>query len=117
MSKSEVWYDSCRLLLVNFVVKKYLLGTSRDKSHASRYYQLKCRHVPTAPYLKRFGRRDDDLCWWCGKAAQTREHLFCHCRMEERAAGAVEGSRARNQLESEKVQARANIGAVFARDV
>jgi hypothetical protein len=33
-------------------------------------------------YLKRFGHRDDDKCWWCGggrTVAQTREHLFRHC--------------------------------------
>jgi len=50
------------------------------KSLASRYYQLKCGHAPTATYLKRFGQRDDDQCWWCGKAAQTREPLFRHCK-------------------------------------
>jgi hypothetical protein len=38
------------------------------KPLASRYYQLK------------FGQRDDDQCWWCGQAAQAREHLFRHCR-------------------------------------
>jgi hypothetical protein len=32
------------------------------KSLASRYYQLKCGHAPTATYLKRFGQRDDDQC-------------------------------------------------------
>ena len=50
------------------------------KSLASRYYQLKCGHAPTATYLKRFGQRDDDQYWWCGKAAQTREHPFRHCK-------------------------------------
>jgi hypothetical protein len=30
------------------------------KSLASRYYQLKCGHAPTATYFKRFGQRDDD---------------------------------------------------------
>jgi len=50
------------------------------KSLASRYFQLKCEHASTATYLKRFGQRDDDQCWWCEKAAETREHLFRHCR-------------------------------------
>jgi len=39
---------------------------------------------PTGVYLKRFGHREDNKCWWCGDgggrtAAQTREHLFRHC--------------------------------------
>jgi hypothetical protein len=46
------------------------------KSLASRYYQLKCGDAPTAIYLMRFGQRDYDQCWWCGKTAQTWEHLF-----------------------------------------
>jgi len=46
----------------------------------TRFYRLKCRHAPTGVYLKRFGHREDDKCWWCeGTAAQTREHLFHHC--------------------------------------
>jgi hypothetical protein len=38
--------------------------------------------APVGTYLKRFGHRDDDKCWWCGggrTVAQTREHLFRHC--------------------------------------
>ena len=32
-------------------------------------------------FLKHFGHREDDMCWWCGgTTAQTREHLFRHCR-------------------------------------
>jgi hypothetical protein len=50
------------------------------KSLASRYFQLKCEHASTATYLKRFEQWDDDQCWWCEKAAQTRDHLFRHCR-------------------------------------
>jgi len=53
------------------------------KSLATRFYRLKSGHAPTGVYLKRFGHREDDNCWWCGgggrTAAQTREHLFCHC--------------------------------------
>jgi len=53
------------------------------KSLATRFYRLKCGHAPTGVYLKRFGHREDDKCWWCGgagrTAAQMREHLFCHC--------------------------------------
>jgi len=53
------------------------------KSLAARFYRLKSGHAPTAVYLKRFGHREDDKCWWCGgggrTAAQMREHLFCHC--------------------------------------
>jgi ribonuclease HI len=52
------------------------------KSLAARFYRLKSGHAPTGVYLKRFGHRDDDKCWWCGGRAtqtQTREHLFRHC--------------------------------------
>jgi len=53
------------------------------KSLAARFYRLKSGHAPTGVYLKRFGHREDDKCWWCGgggrRAAQTREHLFRHC--------------------------------------
>jgi len=53
------------------------------KSLAARFYRLKSGHAPTGVYLKRFGHREDDKCWWCGgggrTAAQTREHLFHHC--------------------------------------
>ena len=47
---------------------------------AARFYQLKSGHAPMWVYLKRFGQRDDDTCWWCGgTVSQTREHLFHHC--------------------------------------
>jgi hypothetical protein len=47
---------------------------------ATRFHRLKSGHPPTGVYLRRFGRRDDDKCWWCGgTVALTREHLFRHC--------------------------------------
>jgi len=50
------------------------------KSLAARFYRLKSGHAPTGVYLKRFGHRDDDKCWWCGGTeSQTLEHLFLHC--------------------------------------
>jgi hypothetical protein len=50
------------------------------KPLAARFYRLKSGHAPTGVYLKRFGHRDDDKCWWCGgTVSQTREHLFRHC--------------------------------------
>jgi hypothetical protein len=52
------------------------------KPLAARFYRLKSGHAPVGTYLKRFGHRDDDKCWWCGgrsRTAQTREHLFRHC--------------------------------------
>jgi len=50
------------------------------KSLAARFYRLKSGHAPTGVYLKRFGHRDDDKCWWGGgTVSQTREHLFRHC--------------------------------------
>ena len=33
-----------------------------------------------APFLKeKFGWVDSDICWWCSKGRQTREHLFKEC--------------------------------------
>ena len=50
------------------------------KPLAARFYRLMSGHAPTGVYLKRFGHRDDDKCWWCGgTVSQTREHLFRHC--------------------------------------
>jgi len=50
---------------------------------ATRFYILTSGHVLIGTYLKWFGHPEDDKCWWCGgggrTAAQTREHLFCHC--------------------------------------
>ena len=64
------------------VTKRPVLMTS-VKSLATRFYRLKCRHAPTGVYLKWFGHREDDKCWWCGgggrTAAQTWELLFRHC--------------------------------------
>jgi hypothetical protein len=46
----------------------------------ARFYRLKSGHAPTGTYLKRFGHREDDKCWWCRSGTlQTREHLFRHC--------------------------------------
>jgi len=52
------------------------------KPLAARFYRLKSGHAPVGTYLKWFGHRDDDKCWWCGggcRTAPTREHLFRHC--------------------------------------
>jgi len=53
------------------------------KSLAARFYRLKSGHAPTAVYLKRFGHREDDKCWWSGgggrMVAESREHHFRHC--------------------------------------
>ena len=45
------------------------------QSLAAGFYRLKSGHAPTGVYLKQFGHRDDDKCWWCGgNVSQTREH-------------------------------------------
>jgi hypothetical protein len=50
------------------------------KPLAARFYRLKSGHTPTGAYLKLFGHREDDICWWCrGGAVQMWEHLFRHC--------------------------------------
>jgi len=53
---------------------------SSKKSLAIRYYPMRCRHAPTAAYLKQFRLQDDGQCWWRKQASQTREHLFRHCK-------------------------------------
>ena len=76
--------DKCSMLFSYRLKGK--AGTKRPipmtsvKSRAARFYRLKSGHAPTRVYLKRFGHREDDKCWWCkGTASQTREHLFRHC--------------------------------------
>jgi hypothetical protein len=41
------------------------------KSLAARIYRLKSRQAPTGVYLKRFGHREDNKCWWCGRGGRT----------------------------------------------
>jgi hypothetical protein len=67
---------------------KGMAGTKRPipmtwvKSLPVMFYRLKSGYKPTGVYLKRFGHRDDDKCWWCGGTlSQMREHLFRHCRL------------------------------------
>ena len=50
------------------------------KALASRFFQLASGHALTAPFLKeKFGWIESDMCWWCTKSRQTREHLFKEC--------------------------------------
>ena len=50
------------------------------KSVAARFCRLKSGRAPTRTYLKQFGHREDDKCWWCiGETLQTQKHLFRHC--------------------------------------
>lgn len=51
-----------------------------------------------APFLRsRWGRTDSDICWWCEKRRQSREHLFKECMAWKkelwRAAGEASGGR------------------------
>jgi len=41
------------------------------KSLASRIYRLKCGYARSGVYLKRFGHREDDKCWWYGGGGRT----------------------------------------------
>ena len=50
------------------------------KRIGSRFSQLASGHAMTAPFIKeKFGWINSDLCWRCGAARQTREHLFKEC--------------------------------------
>ena len=52
-----------------------------SKSVAATFYQLDSGHAMTAPFLKeKFRWIDSGVCWWCGGARQTREHLFKECK-------------------------------------
>jgi len=48
------------------------------KSLAARFYERKCGHAHNGTYLKRYGHRGDQKCWWCKRVAQTQEHIYCH---------------------------------------
>jgi hypothetical protein len=55
--------------------------TKTAKSTAQIFYQLKVGHTLTGPHLKRIKKAEDDKCWWCTReVAQSREHLFKHCK-------------------------------------
>jgi len=72
------------------------------KSLAMRFYTLKSGQAPNGTYLKRFGQRENDKCWWCGsRMLQTQEHLFRHssrCRDQQtelwKAVGKATGCKA-----------------------
>ena len=52
------------------------------KHLVARFYRLKSGYAPLGTYLKQFGHREGNKCWWCGggsMTALTREHLFRHC--------------------------------------
>jgi hypothetical protein len=67
-------------MLINYLNSEKYIPMTSVKSLAARFYRLKSGHAPTGTYLKRFGHREDDKCWWCrGGTLQTREHLFRHC--------------------------------------
>ena len=50
-----------------------------------------------APFLKeRWGWIDIDVCWWCNKGGQSREHFFKECTTwarEIKAVGEASGGR------------------------
>jgi hypothetical protein len=64
---------------------KTLIPKNSVKPLAARFHRLKPGHAAVGTYVKWFGHRDDNKCCWCGSggrtAAQTREHLFRHCRL------------------------------------
>ena len=50
------------------------------KTLASRFFRLAAGRAMTAPFLKeKFGWIESDICWWCTKSRQTREHIFKEC--------------------------------------
>ena len=50
------------------------------KGVASRFFQLLSGHAMIAPFLKeKWKWIDSDICWWCEKKRQSRDHLFKEC--------------------------------------
>ena len=50
------------------------------KRVAARFLQLLGGHAMIAPFLtERWGWIDSNICWWCRKNRQSREHLFKEC--------------------------------------
>jgi len=60
------------------------------KPLAARFYRLKSGHAPVSTYLKRFGHRDDDKCWWCGGGSQCSQPS----RPSEISPGRTDGAKA-----------------------
>ena len=52
-----------------------------SKRVVARFFQLLSGHAMIAPFLKdRWGWTDTDVCWWCNRVRQSREHLFKECK-------------------------------------
>jgi len=78
----------------------------------SRFYRLKCRHLPTGVNKKWFGHQEDDKCGWCSgggrMAAQMWEYLFRHCsQWRDQRMDTVERVGKGNVLQSGQMQTRA----------
>jgi hypothetical protein len=85
------------------------------KSLAARFYRLKSGHAPTGTYLKLFGHREYDKCWWLRKrnTADVGASLPPVQPVERPAVTALEGGGKGYCMESEQMQACANFGAFF----
>jgi hypothetical protein len=63
--------------------------TPKNRRHRI-FYQLKVGHALIGPHLKRIKKAEDDMCWWCTReVAQSREHLFKHCKHWKRPQNAL----------------------------
>ena len=48
---------------------------------AARFFQLLSSHAMTAPFLRDgWGWTNSDVCLWCSRGRQSREHLFKECK-------------------------------------
>ena len=49
-------------------------------------------HAIVAPFLKeKWGWTDTDICWWCNRGRQSREHLFKECTAWTKEMGSGRG--------------------------
>jgi hypothetical protein len=83
--RSDEWFEAkCKSKKYYHLDKQHKPNrtiTKTEKSTAQIFCQLKVGHALIGPHLKRIKKAEDDKCWWCTrKVAQSREHLFKHCK-------------------------------------
>jgi hypothetical protein len=83
--RSDEWFEAkCKSKKYYHLDKQHKPNrtiTKTEKSTVQIFYQLKVGHALIGPHLKRIKKVEDDKCWWCTpEVAQSREHLFKHCK-------------------------------------
>jgi hypothetical protein len=92
--RSDEWFEAkCKCKKHYHLDKQHKPNrtiTKTEKSTAQIFYQLKVGHALIGPHLKRIKKAEDDKCWWCTReVAQSREHLFKHCKQWRKPQNAL----------------------------